>query len=95
VPGKYRSGCSQSAIGWNTGPPMEELEKVPKELKGSAILYVEQQCELTSTPRARVSSCICIRRRPSWPSLGREAPGSYKLYMPQHRGMPEPRSGSR
>jgi hypothetical protein len=36
VPGKYRSGCSQSAIGWNTGPPMEELEKVPKELKGSA-----------------------------------------------------------
>jgi hypothetical protein len=25
--------CSQSAIGWITGPPMEELEKVPKELK--------------------------------------------------------------
>jgi hypothetical protein len=34
----YRSGCSQSAIGWITGPPMEELEKVPKELKGSVIL---------------------------------------------------------
>jgi hypothetical protein len=34
VPGKYRRGCSQSAIGWNTGPPMEKLEKVPKELKG-------------------------------------------------------------
>jgi hypothetical protein len=33
-----RSGCSQSAIGWITGPPMEELEKVPKELKGSATL---------------------------------------------------------
>jgi hypothetical protein len=32
VPGKHRSGCSQSAIGWNTGPPMEELEKKPKEL---------------------------------------------------------------
>jgi hypothetical protein len=30
-PGKYRSG-------WITGPPMEELEKVPKELKESAIL---------------------------------------------------------
>jgi hypothetical protein len=30
---------------------MEELEKVPKELKGSATLYVEQQCELTSTPK--------------------------------------------
>ena len=33
VPGKYRSRCSQSTIGWNTGPPMKELEKVPKELK--------------------------------------------------------------
>jgi hypothetical protein len=28
---------------------MEELEKVPKELKGSATLEVEQQYELTST----------------------------------------------
>jgi hypothetical protein len=54
VPGKHRSGCSQSAIGWNRGPPVEELEKVPKELKGSATLEVEQQYELTSTPRARV-----------------------------------------
>jgi hypothetical protein len=23
---------------WNTGPPMKELEKVPKKLKGSATL---------------------------------------------------------
>jgi hypothetical protein len=38
VAGKYRSGCSQSAIGWNTGPPIEKLVKVPKELKGSATL---------------------------------------------------------
>ena len=38
MPGKYRSGCSQSSIGWNTGPPMEELEKILKELKGSATL---------------------------------------------------------
>jgi hypothetical protein len=38
VLGKYRRGCSQSAIGWNTGPSMEELEKAPKELKGSATL---------------------------------------------------------
>ena len=38
LPGKYRSGCSQSSIGWNTGPPMEVLEKVPKELKESATL---------------------------------------------------------
>jgi hypothetical protein len=50
VPGKHKSGCSQSAIGWITVPPMEELEKVPKELKGSAILYVEQQFELSNTP---------------------------------------------
>ena len=35
---KHISGCSQSAIGWSTGPPMEELEKVPKELKRSATL---------------------------------------------------------
>jgi hypothetical protein len=49
-PNEHRSGCSQSAIGWNTGPPMEELEKVPKELKGSATLLVEQQYELTSSP---------------------------------------------
>jgi hypothetical protein len=38
-----------SAIGWVTGPPMEELEKVPKELKGCAALLVEPQYELTST----------------------------------------------
>jgi hypothetical protein len=69
VPGKYRSGCSQSAIGGNTGPPMEDLEKVPKELKGSATLYLEQQFKLTSTPRARVFSCICSRRWPTQPSL--------------------------
>jgi hypothetical protein len=37
-PSKHRSGCSQSAIGWITGPPIEELEKAPKELKGSATL---------------------------------------------------------
>jgi hypothetical protein len=37
-PSKHRSGCSQSAIEWITGPPMEELEKVPKELKGTATL---------------------------------------------------------
>jgi hypothetical protein len=35
---KHRSGCSQSASGWITGLPMEELEKVHKELKGSATL---------------------------------------------------------
>jgi hypothetical protein len=29
---------------------MEELEKVTKELKGTATVYVEQHYELTSTP---------------------------------------------
>jgi hypothetical protein len=39
-PSKHISGGSQSAIGWITEPSMEELEKVPKELKGSATLYI-------------------------------------------------------
>jgi hypothetical protein len=93
VPDKYRSECSQSSIGWNTGFPVEEIEEVPKELQGSATLQVEQQYELASNPRACVSSCICSRRWPSWPSLGREATWSCKLYMPQCMGMPWPRSG--
>ena len=38
VPGKYRSGCSQLSIGWNTGPLKKELEKISKELKGWATL---------------------------------------------------------
>ena len=38
VPGKYIRGCSQSSIRWNTGPPMEKLDRAPKELKGSAAL---------------------------------------------------------
>jgi hypothetical protein len=37
-PSKHRSGCSQFTIGWITGPPVEELEKVYKELKRSATL---------------------------------------------------------
>jgi hypothetical protein len=65
----------------------------PNELKGSETLYVEQY-ELTSTPRARISSCICSRRWPSRPSLGREAPWYCKLYMPQYRVIPGPRNRS-
>jgi hypothetical protein len=38
MPGKYRNGCSQSSTGWNTGPLMKELEKVPKDLKESTTL---------------------------------------------------------
>jgi hypothetical protein len=94
VPGKYRSGCSQSSIRLNTGTPVKKVEKAAKELKGPATLWVEQEYELTSTPRACVSSCICNRKWPSGPLLGREAPWSSKLYMPYYRGMPGPRSGS-
>jgi hypothetical protein len=32
VPGKYRSGCSQSSIRWNAGPLMRELGKILKKL---------------------------------------------------------------
>ena len=60
---------------------MEELEKVPNELKVCATLWLEQQYELTSTPGAHVCSCICIRRWPSQPSVEREAPWSCKLYI--------------
>jgi hypothetical protein len=58
---------------------------------------VEQHYELTSKyPGALDSSCICIKRWPSWPSLEREAHGTCKLYMPQYRGTgtPGPKSGS-
>ena len=61
---------------------MEELEKVPKELKRSAILQEKQQDELISTPIAHVSSCICSRRWPSWPSLGGKALGLDKIICP-------------
>jgi hypothetical protein len=30
----YRSRCSQSSIGWNTGLLKQELEKIPKDIKG-------------------------------------------------------------
>jgi hypothetical protein len=64
--------------------------------KGIYKRKVEQQYELTNTPPPRdsVSSYICIRRWPSWPSVEREAHWACKLYMPQYRGMPGPRSGS-
>ena len=42
-------------------------------------------------PRALDSSCICIKRWPSRPSLEREAHWSGKHYMPQYRGMPGPK----
>jgi hypothetical protein len=37
---------------------MEELEKVTKDLKGSATLQVQQHYELTSTHPPAKSSCL-------------------------------------
>jgi hypothetical protein len=38
---------------------MEELEKIPKELKGFATLWVEQHYELTSTPELlTLAACV-------------------------------------
>ena len=68
-----------SSIGWNTGSLIKELEKVPKELKGSATLMEEQQYELTSTPQNCVSSCICSRGWLSRPSVGGDALGLVKI----------------
>jgi hypothetical protein len=43
---------------------------------------VEQYYELTSTPGACVSSCICIKRWPSQPSLERGPLDLQTLYAP-------------
>jgi hypothetical protein len=86
VPGEYRSGCSQSSIGWNTGPPKKELEKVSKKLKGSATLQEEQQYELSSIPQSCVSSCICSRGWPSQVSMGGKAFGLMKIIYASVQG---------
>jgi hypothetical protein len=40
---------------------MEELEKIHKELKGSATLWVEQRYELTSTPEL-LALPVCVSK---------------------------------
>jgi hypothetical protein len=57
-------------------------------LEGRTTLWTNQY------PGALDSSCICIKRWPSRPSLEREAHWTRKLYMPQYRGMPGPKRGS-
>jgi hypothetical protein len=94
-PSKHRSGCSLTVIYWiehrapNGGARVgtQGAEGVCNPIGGTTI-WTNQYL------RSRVSSCICSRRWPSRPSVGREVPWSCKLYMPQYRGMPGPRSGS-
>jgi hypothetical protein len=93
-PSKHGSGCSQSAIGWTTEHPMEEIEKVPKQLKVSATLYVEQQYELTSTPPELVSLAAYVAEYGLVGHQWKESHWSCKLYKPQYREMPGPRSVS-
>jgi hypothetical protein len=51
-------------------------------------------CKLVQPEISLAVPKICIKRWPSRPSLEREAHWTRKLYMPQYRGMPGPRSGS-
>jgi hypothetical protein len=57
-----------------------------------------QQCELSGkwpqVPGEDLGVPSRIKRWPSRPSLEREAHWTCKLYMPQYRGMPGPKSGS-
>jgi hypothetical protein len=55
---------------------------------GAATLWTNQY------PGALDSSCICIKRWPSRPSLEREAPWTCKLCMPQYSRMPGPKNGN-
>jgi hypothetical protein len=50
---------------------------------------------MRSVKRLYILIKMLIRRWPSRPSLEREAHWTCKLYMPQYRGTPGPRSGSR
>ena len=44
--------------------------------------YKKNNYELTSAPQSCVSSCICSRGWPNWPSMGGEALGLAKIYAP-------------
>jgi hypothetical protein len=93
VPGRYRSGFSQLSIGWNRNPN-EGARESPQGAEGVCNPIGGTTIWTNQDSRARVSSCICLRRWPSRPSMGREVPRSSKLCMSQYRGMPWPRSGS-
>jgi hypothetical protein len=73
---------------------MEELEKIPKEVKGSVTLKVEQQYELTSTPPELVPLAAYVSEDSLVGHHWKEAHWSCKRYMPQYRGKLGPRNGS-
>jgi hypothetical protein len=69
VPSTSRSVCSQSSFVLNTGPPIKELEKIPKELKGSAILLEEDYMpQYRRMPEPR-SGCVWV---------GEQGEGTYR-----------------
>jgi hypothetical protein len=71
---------------------MEELEKVSKELKRSATLYV-QHYELTSTPELLTLATYVSKDGlvgHHWKEM--KAHWTHKLYMPQYRGKAGPKN---
>jgi hypothetical protein len=92
VPGKYRSRCSQSSIGLNIGPPLEELDRVPKEMKGSATYRWNDNMN-SPVPAKLVSLAAYVAEDGYSAITGRRGPWSCKYYMPQDRGMPGTGSG--
>ena len=85
VPGKYRSGCSQLSNWMEHRAPNGGDRERTQGAKGVCIPTGRTTMWTNQYPRALDSSCICNRRWPSWLSLGRKAPWSSKLYMPQYR----------
>jgi hypothetical protein len=63
-----------------------------RETKNSLLEYIQTSICHIDMP-CLVSSCICIKRWPSQPSLEREALWTCKLYMPQYSGTPGPKRG--
>jgi hypothetical protein len=64
---------------------IKHLFKCFQAIRGSTI-------ENNQYPGALDSSCICIKRWPSRPSLEREAHWTCKLFMPQYSGTPGPKN---
>jgi hypothetical protein len=67
-------------------------KKFHTEMKVSSEYHSSMPLKISSL--FNMSSCICIKRWPSWPSLEREAHWTCKLYMPQYRETTGPKSGS-